>query len=318
MNGGSTVSAVVVSYNTRDLLRDCVESLIVAQRAGEIDEIVVVDSGSSDGSAGMARSLVGERHVVEVENRGYGAAVNTGTELTTGRYVLVLNADTTVPAGTIRELADHLDTHEWCAVAGPRLRYPDGRTQPTRRRFPARLTPLLESTIVEEWWPGNRWARRYRMHDVPCAGCQQVDWLVGAALLLRRSAIEQVGGFDSAFRMYSEEVDLCWRLRQRGWRVSYVPHVDIIHHEGASTGQNIPARQFDFDVSKVRLAERMYGRRYATLIRSGLLAGYALNLIRESSKWVLGHRRDLRRQRVTLYARLLTSRLSLPQERHAR
>jgi N-acetylglucosaminyl-diphospho-decaprenol L-rhamnosyltransferase len=303
----SDVAVVVVSYNTRELLLACVESLSRVREAGEIAEIVVVDSGSTDGSPTAAREMLAKDDVIVIPNRGYGAAANVGIGATTAPYVLVLNADTVVPVGAIGRLARRLDDCTGCAVAGPRLRYPDGSVQPTRRRFPTRLTPLFESTIIEEWWPANRWVRAYRMEDVPEDAVQEVDWLVGAALLVRRVAIEEVGGFDAAFRMYSEEVEWCWRFRRNGWRVLYVPEAEIMHYEGASTSQDVPTRQRDFDQSRVQLMERMYGRGYARVVRYALLSGYAAYIARDGLKWLAGHRRELRRKRMRLYAELIRS-----------
>lgn len=310
------VAVVIVNYNTRDFLRVCIESVLRARDLGEVVEIVVVDSGSSDGSAEMARRYLGDG-VVSLPNRGYGAAANIGFGATSARYVLVLNADTSVPPGTIPRLVEVLQAHRQVAIVGPRLRYPNGQVQSARRRFPTRMTPLFESTVVEEWWPGNRWTRLYRMDDVPDDGAQLVDWIVGAALLVRREAIEQAGGFDETFRMYSEEVEWCWRLRSHGWRVMHVPDVEIRHHEGASTGQDIPARQYDFDTSRVRLMQCMYGDRHARLVRYGLLVGYLVQVLRDGSKFLAGHRRELRRERMALYMKLMQRGLRQPFEERA-
>jgi N-acetylglucosaminyl-diphospho-decaprenol L-rhamnosyltransferase len=247
--------------------------------------------------------------VIDAPNRGYGAGANIGIAATAGAYVFVLNPDTVIPSGTTRALADYLDANPWVAVVGPRLRYPDGSVQPSRRRFPTRLTPVFESTVLAEWWPGNRWVRRYRMDDRPGDAAQQVDWVVGAAMLVRRSAIEQVGGFDESFRMYSEEVEWCWRFRRHGWRVVWLPDAEVLHYEGASSSQDVAARQIDFDTSRVRLIGRLYGRRWAQVIRVALLVNYAVLLARETVKWLLGHRRDLRRRRIALYSRGLRHRL---------
>lgn len=301
------VAAVVVSYNVRELLLACVDSLLVVQCLGELDTIVVVDNASRDGSADAVRSRYPEVVVLDAPNRGYGSGANVGIGATGEEYVLILNPDTVVPPGTVVGLTCELDRNPQVALVGPLLRYPDSSIQPTRRRFPKRLTPLFESTILSEWWPGNRWARHFHMRDAAVATdqAQEVDWVVGAAMLVRRAAIEQVGGFDESFRMYSEEVEWCWRFHQHGWKVVHDPTVEIVHHEGASTSQNVLSRQVAFDTSRVRLARRMYGDKTAALVRAGLLASYAIQLVRECVKWMLGHRRGLRRQRVALYTRAL-------------
>lgn len=310
------VAAVVVSYNVRDLLLTCVESLRDAQRLGELDTIIVVDNASRDGSSATIRSRYPDIRVIDASNRGYGAGANIGVAATDHEYILILNPDTIVPPGAVAGLASYLDEHPGVGLVGPLLRYPDGSVQESRRRFPERLTPLFESTIVEEWWPGNRWSRRFHMRDEAETArvSREVDWVVGAAMLVRRAAIEQAGGFDESFRMYSEEVEWCWRLHQHGWNVAYHPAVEIVHHEGASSSQDIPARQVEFDTSRVRLARHMYGSGTAAVVRAGLLAGYGLQLIRESAKWAIGHRRDLRRRRIALYAGALRSGLRVRDE----
>jgi N-acetylglucosaminyl-diphospho-decaprenol L-rhamnosyltransferase len=305
MTGAARVAAVVVNYNTRELLVACLRSLLAARGRGELAEIVVVDSASSDGSDRVAQRLLSTEHALCVPNRGYGAAANAGIAATSAEYVLILNADTVVTPGAVEELAAALDRRPGVAVAGPCLLYPDGTVQPTLRRFPTRLTPVFESTIVQEWWPRNRWVRAYHMHDAPRDTPRDVDWLVGAALLVRRAALERVGGFDPAFRMFSEEVEWCWRFRRHGWSVRYIPTAKIMHHEGASTAQDVPRRQQDFDASRVLLLERMYGARHARFVATLLRAGYGLYLMREAAKWMFGHRRELRLQRMRFYVAVL-------------
>lgn len=306
---GSSVAAVVVSYNVRELLIACVASLEAARESGELDDIVVVDSASADGSAAAVRAAFPTVRVVDAENAGYGAAVNVGISQTSARYVLALNPDTIVPAGTVGTLARFLDEHPWVGIAGPRLRYPDGREQPSRRRFPTRFTPVFESTTLHRRWPENPLARRYHMSGEPDSTEQLVDWIVGACMLIRRQAVDRCGGFDASFFMYSEEVELCWRFRRHGWRVAWLPAVEVIHHESASAVQDLPRRQVRFDASRVRLASRMYGPATARVIRGALLSGYLMELALECGKWLVGHRRDLRDARIRFYRDVIASRL---------
>lgn len=301
MNQAPRVDVVIVSYNVRDLLLDCVESIVAARGAGEVASIVVVDNASSDGSADAVRSRFPQTRVIDAPNNGYGAGANRGIEVTCHPYVLVINPDTTVPPGTITTLVAYLDDHPWTAMAGPLLRHPDGSVQSSMRRFPSRLTPIFESTIFEEWWPDNRWVRRYRMSDASGNISQKVDWIVGAAMLVRREAIDQVGGFDESFWMYSEEVEWCWRFRRHGWQIASVPGAEVTHHEGASSAQDIPRRQIEFDASRVRLMGVMYSARWAAIVRRMLVLCYLLAWVRELGKWLLGHRRELRRERMRLY-----------------
>lgn len=128
-------------------------------------------------------------------------------------------------------------------------------------------------------------------------------------MMIRRAAIDSCGGFDESFFLFSEETELCWRFRQHGWRVAWLPHVTVIHHESASAGQNVPLRQIRFDTSRVRLAERMYGNRAGQVVRIALLCEHLIELGIETAKWLVGHRRELRRERIRLYRRVLASRL---------
>ncbi|MBA2453612.1 MAG: glycosyltransferase family 2 protein [Chloroflexia bacterium] len=303
------VSAVVVSYNVRELLLNCLRSLEQACASGVLNEIVVVDNNSSDGSPHAVREHFPEVCVIDAPNRGYGAGANLGVSLTSGDYVLILNPDTVVSANSVCRLAQHLDANPDVAVCAPRLRYPTGDLQSSRRRFPARLTPIFESTIFQQWWPANPLKRRYHMEDSPEDEIQDVDWVVGACLMVRRKAIDCVGGFDESFWMYCEETEWCWRFRRHGWRISYLPDVEIVHHEGASTGQNIPLRQLAFDRSRIELQRRLYGRSTALAVEAVIRFGYFVQMIVEAAKWARGHRRNLRRQRVEFYRQLLLSRL---------
>ena len=209
------------------------------------------------------------------------------------------------------------------ALVGPELRYGDGALQQNARRFPTRLTAFFESTWLGQRWPGNPWARRMHMTDWPVTFAHDVDWLVGAAMLARRTALEEIrmpdaaGPFDEGFFMYSEELDLCWRLKRAGWRVVIVPIAQVIHYEGRSSGQVVAARHVHFNTSRVRLYEKYFGRRWATLLRRYLLLEYRWQLWQEYAKRLLGSQRDLRTARITAYRQVLASRLLPNSERNS-
>jgi GT2 family glycosyltransferase len=157
-------------------------------------------------------------------------------------------------------------------------------------------------------WPGNPWARRYHCADWDDTTAQPVDWLVGAALLVRGSAIRQAGLLDERFFMYSEELEWQHRLQQaaRGAAVVYLPSAVITHHEARSSEQVPLTRHLHFNRSRVLLAQMWYGRLFARVLRGFLLLCYLWELLIESGKHLLGHRRDLRRQRIGVYAAVLS------------
>jgi len=303
------LGVVVVSWNVGDLLRRCLASILAG--AGPLDlDVIVVDNASSDGSAAMVRAEFPQvRLVANDQNLGFTAANNQGLALARGRHLLLLNPDAEVVGDALSVLVHYLDAHPSTGVVGPRLFYPDGTAQPSRRRFPTLATALVESTVVQEWWPDNRILRRYYVADVPDDLPQPVDWLVGACLLVRRAAFEQVGGLDDGFFMYFEELDWCRRIKAAGWDVVYLPAATVIHHEGRSSEQVVAARHIHFQSSKVRYFRQHHGRAQAALLRAFLLSTYVYQLVREAAKWLVGHKRPLRAERIRAYRQVLRSRL---------
>ncbi len=299
------LTVVVVNWNVRDLLRRCLHSVLAhAIRL----EIIVVDNASSDGSAAMVRAeFPSVRLIANEENRGFTAATNQGLALAQGRYLLLLNPDTEVVGDALATMVHYMDAHPKVGALGPQLRYPDGSRQPSRRRFPTFATALVESTVIQEWWRDNRFLRRYYMADTPDDAIQAVDWVVGACLLVRREVYDQVGGLDEGFFMYSEELDWCRRIKEAGWQVVYLPTATIIHHEGRSSEQVVPARHIHFQSSKVRYFRKHHGALQAGLLRRFLLATYLYQLVREGAKWLVGHKRPLRAERVRAYRQVLRS-----------
>ena len=294
------VSVVVVSYRSRALLGECLESVRASLEAsGLTGEVLVVDNGSPDGTAELVRERYPwVRLVAEAENRGFAAAANRGLRLARGRVVVLLNPDTRVVGDALGRLVRFLERHPTVGVVGPRLRYPDGRTQPSRRRFPTLLTGFLESTLVQDYWRSNRVLARYYVADRSDEERQEVDWLVGACLAVRREALRSVGLLDERFFLYSEEVEWFWRLRRAGWRVVYLPDAEVVHLEGGSSEPESAFRQVAFDTAKVQLYRRLHGPLAAELLRAFLLATYLVRLARESAKWLLGHKRALRWRRM--------------------
>ncbi len=292
------ISIVIVSRNTRELLRACLRS-IREHCDGYTVETIVVESDSHDGTAAMVREAFPEVILLEPgENTGFARGNNLGIKRARGACVLLLNPDTELTLGALATLYRALDADSAVGVVGPLLRYPDGTIQPSRRRFPTLATALVESTLIQEWWPDHPALARYYRSDMPDDVSQDVDWLVGACLLVRRGVFATVGLLDERLFLYSEEPEWCWRVRRAGWRVRYVPEAEVRHHEGTSTGQNVIARQRAFAVSKTHLMGALYGPVVGLATRIALVADQMVRLIREAAKWSLGHKRDLRAARV--------------------
>ncbi len=218
------------------LLRRCLHALETER--GQLDlDVTVVDNASGDGSAEMVQlEFPWVRLIGNERNVGFGAAHNQALRAAVGRYLLVLNSDASPLPGALRTLVGYLEAHPHVAVAGPKLRYPDGTVQPSRRRFPTLATLFLESTQLQRISPANKVLRRYYFADRSDDEPQEVDWLVGACLCVRASAINDAGLFDERFFMYSEELDWCRRFRAAGWSVAYVLLAGVVQLGGGSSG----------------------------------------------------------------------------------
>ncbi|MHB8295317.1 MAG: glycosyltransferase family 2 protein [Acidimicrobiales bacterium] len=235
------VPAVVVNYNSGAYLASCVESLV----AGGVGEIVVVDNSSTDGSVALMDERVGAgraRAVHAGANLGYGAAVNLGLSRLAppgpaGGFVVICNPDVEMKASCLRSLVKALGADQRLAIVGPKLLRTDGTAYPSARRFPSLAGAALHG-FAGLLRPGNRFSRHYKMVGVAGRGYQEVDWVSGALFAARRRALAEVGGFDPAYFMYLEDVDLCWRLRERGFAVGYEPGAVAVHAQGVSTAQH--------------------------------------------------------------------------------
>jgi hypothetical protein len=306
------LSVVIVNWNVRDLLRRCLLSLGRGEAPlAPTIEVMVVDCASLDGSADMVqREFPRVRLIASQENLGYARGNNMGMVEASGRYALILNPDTELVGDALASMVRYLEEHPGVGALGPQLCYPDGTLQPSRRRFPSLATAFWESTLLHQWFPDNRVVHRYYLADRPADVPQPVDWLVGAALMIRREAWQQAGPLDEGFFMYFEELDWCRRCRAAGWEIHYLPAAEVIHYEGKSSEQVATARTIRFQRSKIRYYDKYYGAGWGLAIRLFLLLTFAIQLGEESLKWLVGHKRALRRERVLSHWQVLRSGLA--------
>jgi GT2 family glycosyltransferase len=300
------LSIVIVNWNVRELLRECLHS-IQAQRGDLEMEVIVVDSASSDGSQQMVEEeFPWVRLIASDENLGYPRGNNLGITASCGRHVLILNPDTIVLDNALALMVKYLDDHIGVGVVGPQLLNPDGSVQSSRRRFPSMATALFESTWLQTLAP-RALLTRYYMLDLPDDEENDVDWVTGACLMVPRRIIDHVGLFDEGYFMYSEELDWCRRISVAGLRSVYLPTAQIVHHVGKSSEQAITARHVNFQQAKLRYFRKHHGRLTAGTLRFFLLANYASQIVLEGAKGALGHKRGLRRQRIRSYWQVLRS-----------
>lgn len=270
----SELAIIIVSYNTRTLLGACLNSLQTdLERSGREEELWVVDNGSSDGSAAMVRERFPEVHLLALkENLGFAAANNlafkallqhTQYAIRNTQYLWLLNPDTTVQPGTLGTLRAFMEEYPDAGVAGAQLRYPDGSFQHSAFRFPTLAQIFLDFFPLHYRLIHSRLNGRYPHACYKCGQPFQIDHPLGATMMVRRKAIEEVGLLDERFFMYCEEIDWCWRMKEAGWRVYCVPRAVVIHHEAQST------RQFgdEMFVQLWRSRFRLFEKHYSPLFR---------------------------------------------------
>jgi GT2 family glycosyltransferase len=224
------VSALVVSYNAKDLLLQCLHAFYSS--ADVPVEAVVVDNDSSDGSAAAVTDEFPHATVlVQPKNLGYGRAANIGLERCQGRFVLLLGSDVTVDAQSVGRMADFLLTRPDAGAVGPRLVLPNGRPDPdARRAFPLPSTLFYRTVGLSRLFPKSPRFGRYNMGHVPDSDVHEMDSGTGACLMLRMAALDRVGFFDPRYFMFGEDLDLCYRLKLGGWKVFYLPTAGARHH----------------------------------------------------------------------------------------
>jgi GT2 family glycosyltransferase len=275
------ISVVIVSYNSRELLRACLAS-IESEQSGQV---TVIDNVSSDGSDEMVAGDFPWVSLIKCKkNEGYGAAANLAIASCSSKYVLLLNGDTLLQPGSLQALNDYLDEHPQVAIVGPTLVKPDGTRQASWFPFPTPLQILLRETSLSKILPDNL------SSDVPDVA-RAVPWVLGAALAIRRVAFESIGGFDRSFFMYYEEVDLCYRLKQSGWQIHFTPAAAVAHIGGASTKQQWMAMAIQLYKSLCHFYKKHYSRVQSFQLKLVLTYLMLRNIVKDALKSI--HRTDL-------------------------
>ncbi len=230
------ISIIVVNLNTRELLRECLASVL--RSTGSLSmEVIVVDNGSSDGSAVMVLSDFPSVALIRnATNEGFARPNNVGMELAKGRHVLLLNSDTVVDPGACATLVRFLDEHPDVGACGPMLVYPDGRTQRSAKGFPTIVTHFCDMFFLDRLFPNSRLFGKGEMLYFDYSKAAAVDHLMAAAFLVRREVLEEVGLLDERFAVYYNDMDWCFRMNASGWTLWYVPEARVVHHLGSTVG----------------------------------------------------------------------------------
>lgn len=299
-----TVSVIVVSYNTRQMTLECLQSVRAAVH-GIPTEVFVVDNASADGSAQAVQEVFAEvTCIANHRNVGFGAANNQAMHLARGEYLLLLNSDAFPEPDAIRTLVQYLQDRPHVAAVGPRLLNADGSLQVSCFPFPTPARAWLENLWIARAMPHTSRLGDYRQwaHDSE----RLVDWVIGACLLVRRSVYEQIGGFDERFFMYAEESDWQRRMRDAGWEIAFTPAARVTHLAGASGATQKPKINRIFFESLDYYGLKHHGIGGLFAFRIAMVLGAALRLPLWGGVLVCRPaRRALARAKIRLLAWLL-------------
>jgi GT2 family glycosyltransferase len=260
------LSIVIVAWNVRDLVLDCLASIAVA-RPRLAYEVIVVDNGSRDGTSQAVRRQFPDAIAIELpRNLGFAAGNNCGLRRMRGRHAVLLNSDTIVLPGGLEACVEYLDKHPDVGVVGPQLLNPDRTKQHCIHNSPTLLSELLSQALLRRLWPG-----RYPSKRVEYAAPIDVEAVLGACLFVRREVVERVGLIDEAYFFFLEETDWCHRIRQAGWRVVHLPDAHVIHLYGEATKKKLPLRtRIEYYRSRYVFFSKNRGR-LASLALEGLV-----------------------------------------------
>lgn len=272
------LSIIIVSWNTRDLLTTCLDSLAAPGGMPDGAEVVVVDNASTDDSVVYLRARYPWVHLIErPTNSGFAVGTNCGLAIARGAHLLLLNSDTQVRPGALAAMTAYLQRHAGAGAVGADMRNSDGSVQPCAGLAPS----LLSETCSVLGLDRKVRALTERWRSAPPAGSYLVcDWVLGAALMIRRAVYEAVGPLDAGYFMYSEEIDWCTRIRASGWQVGTLVGAQVIHHGGGSTRRTSDRMRPALFRSKIRYLSLHRGEHSAHLFRVIVRAVAGLHVIR--------------------------------------
>jgi|SRR5829696_6117108 len=274
MQARPDLSVIVVTHQGRDLVLQVLRTALAA--TGPImAEWLVVDSGSTDGTPDAIESELPQVRVIRRPNIGFAAGNNVALEAAQGRYVLLLNPDIEIVEGTLAELVEAMDQRPEVGISSAVTHYPDGALQASIRRFPSPTRQLGEALMLTRMGAFQHLSEDEERADVYGAE-QSADWLSGSFLLARREAVEQAGGMDERFFLFSEETDWCKRVRAAGWDIRHLPTMRLTHHTGRTERPDLFAQN---SYSKVLYARKHFRLPARMVFRAALALRHALRCI---------------------------------------
>jgi GT2 family glycosyltransferase len=268
------LSIIIVSWNTKDYLLNCIESIV---RTGKkkTGEIIVVDNGSQDGSAGEVKKAFHMARVIEnTENLGFAKAANQGLRISSGRYAFLLNPDTKVTEDGVERLVFFMDSHPEAGISGAQLLNGDGSKQNSIANFPSLATELLNKSFLKWLFP-NKYPGKGRDYSDPI----EVDSVIGACMIVRKQAMEQVGLLDEDYFLFLEETDWCFRMKKAGWKIYHVPGAQIYHFQGQSAEKDKKRAKIEYYRSRYHFFRKSRGRFQLAILLIGLMIRLCVELV---------------------------------------
>lgn len=264
------LSIVIASWNTREMLAACLQSVYGAQGSLDLDTIVV-DNASGDGSVDLVRERFPQASLIaNPTNAGFARANNQGIRQSCGHYILLLNSDTKVHPGALEAVTAFMDRHPQAGTCGPLLLSADGSLQVSCYLAPTPMREFWRLSFLDQVWRRASYDQLSWDRHTP----RRVDAIKGACLVLRREALDEVGLLDESYFMYTEEIDLCHRLGQAGWQVWWVPQAVVTHYGGASSSQVSETMYVQLYRSKVQFHRKLGGARRAAWFKLLLYLAY--------------------------------------------
>jgi len=285
------LSIIIVSWNVREDLLRCIRS-IEENKPSCTFEVIIVDNASTDGTVDIIQKHFSEISlIINIDNRGFAAANNQALKKSQSKYILFLGPDTIIHPKSLDILVRFMESNEDVGACGSKLLNCDGTIQPSVRRFPTFRAALYRHSAFRYLHLFRGQYNKWLMKDFKYDRQLDVDQLMGAALMVRRSIIDQLGGMDEIFFMYYEEVDLCYRIKQAGWRIVYVPNVEITHLGGRSAGQ-IPAGKHIMAITSLLKFFKKYRGTFATAVfacifKTALIVKSLIDIVKGISKYIL-------------------------------
>jgi len=253
------LSVIIINYNVKQLLRECLYSIYHNTKRINF-EITTVDNNSTDGSADMVHREFPEVRLIENwQNLGFAKATNQGLRQSKGRHILLLNPDTIVLPNALDKMVEFMDENPRAGALGCKLLYPDGTLQRSCRSFPTLVSAFFENTGLEKLFPKNKVIGRHRIGYWDHNDIREVDQPTGAALMVRQEILSRVGLMDEQFYMYYDDIDWCYRIKKRGWKIYFIPLAQIIHHGGQSAGLNMAEMRIQGYKSRHKFFRKHYG-----------------------------------------------------------